>query len=69
MEIRITVATKAKLMRQMLIQKERDVIQVLCDLGEWQTPISKPISFCHGKSPTLLSKTKTKASVHSPALF
>ena len=31
---------------------------MLCSPGEWQTPISKPIFFCLGKSPTVLSKAK-----------
>ena len=36
------------------------------NLGEWQTSVSKPISSsCHGKSPTVLSKAKTKASIQS----
>ena len=48
------------------MSKERGFNQVLCNLGEWWTPVSKPISsFCHGKSPTVNSKAKTKASVHS----
>ena len=46
------VTTEAKLMRQMLAVKERGFIQVLCYLGEWQTPISKLI---------LLHKPRQKA--------
>ena len=38
MEVQLPVATKAKLMRQMLVQKERGFIQVLHDLVEQWTP-------------------------------
>ena len=48
------------------MQKERGFILVLYSLGEWRTPISRTASsFCHGKSPTIFSKAKTKASVQS----
>ena len=66
MEVQLPATIKTKLMGQMLVQKERGFIQVLRGLGEWQTPISKPISsFHYGKSPIVLSKTKTKASAQS----
>ena len=44
MEVQLPVATKAKLVRHMLVQQERGFIQVLCDLGEWQALNSKPVS-------------------------
>ena len=43
-EVQLPVATKAKLVRQMLVQEKKGFIQVLCDLGERQTPVPKPIS-------------------------
>ena len=53
-------------MKQMLVQKERDFIETLCDMGDWWTLLSKTVSsFCRGKSPAVLSKAKTKASVQS----
>lgn len=47
-EVWLPASTKAKLMRQVLVQKERGSIQVPCDLGEWWTPISKTNSL-HSK--------------------
>ena len=35
--------SKAKLMRQMLAQKERGFVQVPCDQEEWWTPVSKTL--------------------------
>ena len=59
-EAHLPATTKAQLMRQMLVQKERGFIQVLHYLEEWQTPFPKLISsFCHGKGPTVLMITKT----------
>ena len=50
MEVWLPVTTKAKLVRQVLVQREKSFIQVLHDLGEWWTPVWKTISpFCHGK--------------------
>ena len=43
--------TKAKLKRQRLVRKKRDVNQKLYNLGEWQTPCLKD---------HLFSKTYTK---------
>ena len=58
-----SVATKVKLVKQMLMQKERGFIQMQGDLGKWRTPNSKPISSFRRKSPSALSKAQTKASV------
>ena len=64
MEVQLPVSIEANLVRQMLVKKERRFIQVLCSLGEWLTPVSKPSSsFCLEKSPAVLSKAKTKAHV------
>ena len=47
MEVQLLAATKAKLVRQVLVQNERGFTQVLRDLAEWQTPVSMTISsFC-----------------------
>ena len=40
----LPVTIKRKLMRQMLVQKEKGFLQVLHDLGEGQNHVSKPIS-------------------------
>ena len=48
MEVRLPVATKAKLMRQMLVQKERGFVQ-LGDPGEWRTPVAKTSLSAMGK--------------------
>lgn len=70
MEVQLPVATKAKIVREMLVQKEKGFIQMLSNLGEWQTLISKSTStFRHGKSPckgqARTCKAKTKASIQS----
>ena len=47
MEVQLPATIKTKLMGQMLVQKERGFIQVLCDLGEWrllsQGPSPQPV--------------------------
>ena len=60
-EFQLPVTTEAKLTRQMVVQKEVGFIRVLCNLGEFPFKAS----FCHGKSPAILSKTKTNASAQS----
>ena len=37
-EVQLPASTKAKLKRQVLMQKERSLIYMLCHLGEWGTP-------------------------------
>lgn len=41
MEVWLPAAMKAKLVRQVLVHKERGLIPEPQDLGEWQTPISE----------------------------
>ena len=43
MEFWLPVTAKEKLVRQVLVQKERGFIQVVCDLGEWWTSVLKSI--------------------------
>ena len=52
MWVQLPLITKAKLKRQMLVQKERGFIQVLCDMGDWPTPLLNADScFPCGKTP------------------
>ena len=44
MQVQLHAATKAKLMRQILVQKERNLFRGQ-DLGEWWTFVSKTIPF------------------------
>ena len=39
MEVWMPATKKAKLVRQVLVQREKSFIQVLHDLGEWWTPV------------------------------
>ena len=50
--------------------KRKEVLLSCCNLGDCWFSISKTIPFFgHGKSPTILSKAKTKARVQVLALF
>ena len=60
MGIRLLVATKAKLVRQLLVKKERCFIHILCNLGEWQTSHLKT-HLCITQSPTALSRDQNKS--------
>ena len=65
MEVQLLVTRKAKLVRQMLVQKERGLFRC-CTMWENGRLVSKPISgFCREQSQAVLSETKTKASVQS----
>ena len=65
----LPVITKVKLARQMLVKRKR-FIQMLHDLGEWKTPISKNISSpCHGKIQPFSARPRQKPVSRVPAPF
>ena len=70
MEVQLPVATKAKLMRQMLVQKERGSIQVLRPGRMVDSHHKDHLTFLTWKSSTILSKAKTKSRsrVHAMAM-
>ena len=59
----------AKLMRQVLVQKEKSFIQVPCNLGEWWTPISKTNSSSCSSLQCSYREREGRASFSYPVFF
>ena len=60
--VHLPAITKAKLMRQLLVKKERSFIQMLFDLGEWQTPRLNAHLFLKTVEKVQLSSARPKQS-------